>query len=613
MQPQHAARIARVASAVAVAATAVVAVGLAPAAAVAAPPPVTAESLPYPVDPSNQAAWWSPVDVFDGVTYFAYDAPASPSSRHEVHLAARGIDGTWVDGCLRDTTGACATFLDDNGHNQPSIVVDGTGTIHAFVSMHHEEWNSFRSTTPGDVTSLVDVSAEMPDPGGFFTYPVTARGDDGDAWVLVRSGVEGQGRREGVLYHFDPAVGAWEREAVIGAARGYSFYPDDLEVDAAGRVHVLWEWGPFPADPSRHLGSYVVYDPETGALSDVTGAAVEAPVTPDTAGTIVWRPFIDGEEIGSYTPAVQSAKLAVRNNALEGIAYRFVEADQTAYDLRYATWDGTDWAHEQLIDASALGAGVQTIAALDVTSFGSKTRVYGVVAAQVCGELRSRVIRLEDAEGLDGWAAAAIGDEQIGQQRLRAVTDEDGTDILYLSAPATRPGSGTLVHARVPRSGAADQGTPLADLVGELRDDLGGVNVALGADVTVSSTLRADTGGELAVDGVCADASRWISAAGDLAPSITIDWHEPTAVEAIRVRSGYSAGVSAQSVLRDFTVEVHTADGWVEIGRYDDNVEGTVTADARGLVADQARVLITDPSASATDVARVFEVEALAG
>ncbi|WP_395245491.1 BNR-4 repeat-containing protein [Agromyces sp. MMS24-K17] len=421
-----------------------------------------------------------------------------------------------------------------------------------------------------------------------------------------------QGRREGVLYHYDLAVGAWERETVIGAARGTSFYPDDLEVDAAGRVHVLWEWGPFPADPARHLGSYVVYDPETGRLSDVTGATVDGPVTPDTAGAIVWKPFIEGEELGSYTPSLQSAKLAVRANRLEAITYRFVEPDQTAYDLWVTRWDGTGWAHEQLIDVSELGAGVSTIAALDVTSFGSKTRVYGVVAAQVCGEVRSRVIRFEQSQGRAGWAAAAIGDEQLGQQRLRAVTDEDGTDILYVSAPATRPGSGSLVHARVPRSGPADAGTPLASIVGDLLDEVPGVNVALGADVTVSSTLRADTGGALAVDGVCADASRWISAVGDLAPTITVDWHEPTAIQAVRVRSGYSVGVSAQSVLRDFTVELRTADGWVEIGRYDDNIEGTVIADAGGRVGDAVRLLITDPSASATDVARVYEVEALA-
>ena len=608
-----ASRARRGSAALAGALAAIVVAGITPTgAASAAAPAVEVETLPFAVDPSNQAAWWTPIDVVDGVTYFAYDAPASPSSRHQVHLAARAADGTWTSGCLRATTGECATFLDDNGHNQPSIVVDGVGTIHAFVSMHHEQWNYFRSTVARDVTSLVDATSEMPDLDGTITYPVTARGADGDAWVLVRSGVEGQARREGVLYHYDLAIGAWQRETVIGAARGHSFYPDDLEVDERGRVHVLWEWGPFPADPARHLGSYVVYDPADGSITDAAGSALDAPVTPDTAGAVVWQPFSEGEEIGSYTPALQSAKLAIRNNALEGIAYRFVPAEESAYDVWYARWNGGEWSRELLLDASALGAGVQTVAAIDVTSFGSKTRVYGVLSVQVCGELRSQVVRFEDAEGRDGWAATVIGDDQLGQQRLRAAVDDDGNDILYVSAPATAPGRGTLTYVKAPRAGEPDTGISLADVVAELRGDAAGVNVALGADVTVSSALRADTAGALAVDGVCSDSSRWISALGDTAPTITADWHEPTALESVRVRSGYSGGVPSESVLRDFSVELHTTDGWVEIGRYDDSTTGTVVVNAGGLVADRVRLLITDPSASATDVARVFEIEAIA-
>ncbi|WP_353807699.1 BNR-4 repeat-containing protein [Agromyces sp. SYSU T00194] len=603
-------RMRGITAALAAAGVAAVAVGLAPAAA-AAPPPAQVETLPYAVDTSNQAAWWSPVDVFEGVTYFAYDAPGPSSWNHEVHLAARDAEGSWVDGCLRLASGSCATFLDDNGHNQPSVVVDGTGTIHAFVSMHHEQWNYFRSTVPGDVTSLVDATADMPDLDGTITYPVTARGPEGDAWVLVRSGAESQARREGVLYHLDPAVGLWERETVVGAARGTSFYPDDVEVDERGRVHLLWEWGPFPADPSRHLGSYVVYDPADGSFQDVAGATLAGPITPDTAGAVIWQPFTEGEELTTYAPALQSAKLAIRNNALEGIAYRFVPAGEGAYDIWHASWDGTGWVRTMLVDASSLGVGVTTIAAIDITSFGAKTRVYGVLGVPDCGVLRSQVIVLEQFAGSDAWTANLVGEDVTGQQRLRAAVDEDGNDVLYVSAPAAGPGSGTLSHVLVPRAGPAATDASLADAVADIGGDVIGENVALGADVTASSELRENTAATLAVDGVCADASRWISALDDLTPSITADWHEPTPLEVVRVRSGYSGGIPSQSVLRDFTVEVHTADGWIEIGRFDDNVDGTVLAAADGLVADQVRLHITDPSASSTDVARVYEIEAI--
>ncbi|MGK9148320.1 BNR repeat-containing protein [Plantibacter flavus] len=572
------------------------------------------ETLPYPVDTSNQAGWWRPLDVVDGVSYFAFNAPAAATARHEVHLASRAIDGTWTEDCLRASAGAaCVTFADDNGHNQPSIVVDGAGTIHAFVSMHNEQWNAFRSSTPGDVTSLVDVTAAMPDLDAAMTYPVTARGPEGDVWVLVRVGTDAQGRREGVLYHFDLAAGVWERASTIAAATGYSFYPDDLEVDVDGRVHVLWEWGPFPADPARHLGSYAVYDPADGSLTDVAGTSLTGPVTPTTPGSVVWRPFGTGEAIGSYTPALQTAKLALDGTELTGIVYRFVEADETAYDVRYASWSNNAWTDESLIDSSSLGSGVSTVAGIDVTSAGGVDRVYAVVAVQVCGENRSQVVRLERAAGGSGWDARTVGEPMSGQQRLRAETTTDGTDVLYLSAPLHERTQGVLRHASIPRGSVAETGgSSLQDIVSALRGDLGGTNVALGATVTVSSTLRTDTGGELAVDGDCTDASRWISAVGDTAPNITAAWQAPTELSAVRVHSGYAGGDNVASVLRDFTIEVHTATGWIEVGRFDDNRLGSVVAEIDGLVADQVRLLITDPSASATDVARVFEIEAIA-
>ncbi|WP_164234701.1 BNR-4 repeat-containing protein [Microbacterium hydrocarbonoxydans] len=573
--------------------------------------PSTVETVPVTVDSSNQSGWWNPVAVVGGTTYFAYNVPGSAANRHEVHLGARAADGTWTSGCLRDAAGACADFLDDNGHNQPSIVVDGEGSIHAFVSMHHEDWNYFRSTTPGDVTSLVDVSAEMPDAGSAVSYPVTAPGADGDAWLMVRIGADPQGRRDGVLYHYDLATHTWSRETVIASAVSHSFYPDDLEVDAAGRVHVLWEWGPWPADPYRHLGSYAVYDPAAHAFSDIAGAALPTPIRPDSPGSVVWRGYAPGETIGDAVPAVQTAKMAIEDGALVGVAYRYADETENDFDVHWATWNGSAWTDEKLIDAAGLGAGVATIATLDTTRHGSKTRVYAVVSVQDCGVTRSQAVLLESAEGSPDWAVEAVGDPVTGQQRLRAATREDGTDVLYLSAPAT-PGGGTLRYAEVPRDGQKRDGGSLSAIVSALRGDAGGENLARTGTATATSQLRADTGPEKAIDGGCTDASRWISALDDRQPALTIEWAEAAPLDIVRVRSGYSVGPAAASVLRDFTVELRTAAGWTPVAAIADNTSNTVVVDAQGLSADAVRLVITDPSDSTTDVARVYEVEAIA-
>src|SRR5690606_27396920 len=99
----------------------------------------------------------------------------------------RQSDGSLVTDCLRLSSGACAEYIDDGGHNQPTIAVDGNGVIHAFVSMHNDSWNYFRSTTAGDVTTMVEQSAEVPDGELGFTYPVAATAPNGDVYLMARA------------------------------------------------------------------------------------------------------------------------------------------------------------------------------------------------------------------------------------------------------------------------------------------------------------------------------------------------------------------------------------------------------------------------------------------
>ncbi len=137
-----------------------------------------------------------------------------------------------------------------------------------------------------------------------------------------------------------------------------------------------------------------------------------------------------------------------------------------------------------------------------------------------------------------------------------------------------------------------------------------GVNVALGAPVTASSQLRADTGGDKAVDGLFTDASRWISAESDESPELTVDLGSPTDIGAVYVYSGYNqTNHDPTSTLKDFTIEVRTPDGWQQVAEYVGNVDHRVTAQDLGVTGDQVRLSISDPSGSSIDVARVFEVE----
>ncbi|WP_405204215.1 BNR-4 repeat-containing protein [[Kitasatospora] papulosa] len=237
----------------------------APAAAAAA---TVIEKVPYAMDASNQAAWWTPVATYKGrgqYTYFAFNEPGSTAATHRPALARRDPDGAWSRLPLLNGDGQQAEFPDDNGHNQPSAARDGSGRLHVFTSMHADSWRYFRTEAPGgDVT---DHASELPDQGVGITYPVVTTAPNGDLYLAARVGT-GLDRRPGKLYRWDNANSRWSVVATFASALYRSVYPDDLTVDASGRVHLLYEWAKAPATAFRHQLSYLSYDPSTGASNN---------------------------------------------------------------------------------------------------------------------------------------------------------------------------------------------------------------------------------------------------------------------------------------------------------------------------------------------------------
>ncbi|MCX4966654.1 BNR repeat-containing protein [Streptomyces sp. NBC_00654] len=380
------------------------------------------EKVPYAMDSSNQAAWWTPVATYKGrgqYTYFAFNEPGSTAATHRPAIARRDPDGVWSLLPLRDRSGARAEFPDDNGHNQPSVARDGSGRLHVFASMHADAWRYFRTEAPGgDVT---DHAAELPDQGQGITYPIVATAPNGDLYLAARVGA-GADQRPGKLYRWDNSAARWSVVATFAGAPNRSVYPDDLTVDGEGRLHLLYEWAKAPATGFRHKLSYLRYDPATGGFADSTGAALTVPVTPDTSDVI--QQLTAGEEWSidnAYTgPAVQSAKLTL-DGSVPKVAYRYRSADSGGnFRVYYSYPSGSDWVSKTVY------AGGQTSAALGITWDGTDTkRIYYVTASGT-----DRVFAAtQSADGAWSAQSAAPG---VSADRLAVRRDSDGHDVLYL-------------------------------------------------------------------------------------------------------------------------------------------------------------------------------------
>lgn len=378
--------------------------------------------VPYAMDSSNQAGWWSPLETYGPgleYAYMAYNAPGSVESTHKVYIARRDGNGAWSNIPVMDGS-KVAEYNDDVGHNQPSIARDGSGRFHVFASMHNEAWHYFRSDTVGGAPQ--NHSADMPTPAGFKgTYPVLTTAPNGDVYLMIRSGEDAAGYRSGHLFRWDNAASTWSRVGVIGSSLNKSFYPDDLVFDANGDLHILFQWSSFAASALRHELSYVKYSPSTGRFTKADGSAVSLPLKPGTADTV--QPLAPTEVYGQPGsdpggPGVQSAKLAVSPSGKPAIAYRYREEGSNIFSVKYASYGSTGWNLQTVYNAS------QTKAAIDITWSGSAPRVYYATSS---GTDRAFMA----APSGSGWTQTSIAPGKP-IERLSVERNDQGVDILYL-------------------------------------------------------------------------------------------------------------------------------------------------------------------------------------
>lgn len=383
----------------------------------------TLTEVPYAMDSSNQAGWWSPLATYTSgneYAYLAYNAPGSTAAKHKVYIARRDNAGAWTNIPVMNGS-EVAEYDDDVGHNQPSIARDGSGRFHVFASMHADNWRYFRSDTVGGAPQ--NHSADMPDAAGLITYPVVKTAPNGDLYLLVRYGHWSLANRTGVLYRWNNAASSWSKIGVIASETNRSVYPDDLAFDASGNVHILFEWAHTPSSGLRHELSYVKYNPSTGVFSKSDGTAVSIPVTPSTVDVI--QPLTGSEAYVNNSgdpggPGVQSAKLTLDSAGKPLVAYRYREEGGTVFSVKYASVaSGGGWNRQTVYDAT------HTRAAVDITWTGSEARVYYVKTSGT-----DRAYMAVNSPGT-AWTATSLAPGKP-IERLAVERNGKGVDILYL-------------------------------------------------------------------------------------------------------------------------------------------------------------------------------------
>lgn len=341
---------------------------------------MTITEIPYQINDTFAAAWWSPATEYNGSHYVAFTSPSDEADKHYLNVAKMDENGVWTRNEI--TT---HKYLDDYGHNQTSIEVDGDGYIHVFNSMHYNPWATngghyWRSENPEDITSMAVKAHELPNNASFyrFTYPITRRHPSGDVYLIIRRYDADDRRAPMIMYVWRVATKKWEviaRVADQPDAKAF-VYPDDMAIAADGVVHMVFSWHKNTANSRRHRGSYLRYFPQTDQFKTVDNVVVSTPVL-WTVSNLVYQPLFGDETTyhGEPLKGVQSASLSIEPSGYPSIAYRYRGKDGGVNEVKRARFTGGSWSREVIHDA------VDTTAAIGVHHDGSEVKVYFVKKA----------------------------------------------------------------------------------------------------------------------------------------------------------------------------------------------------------------------------------------
>ncbi|MEE6282514.1 BNR repeat-containing protein [Georgenia sp. MJ170] len=145
-----------------------------------------------------------------------------------------------------------------DSHNYITMATDPAGNLHVTGNMHNVPLLYWRTTTPGDVTSLERVE-NMADPQleGRVTYPVFLELEDGTVIFRYREG--GSGNGIDIYNEYDAETQTWQGlldTPVLDGEGERNAYAAKPVLGPDGNYHMVWVWRETPIASSTHTVSY---------------------------------------------------------------------------------------------------------------------------------------------------------------------------------------------------------------------------------------------------------------------------------------------------------------------------------------------------------------------
>jgi len=232
------------------------------------------------------------------------------------------------------------TTLGWDSHNYVTMAFDRDGYLHLSGNMHAIPLIYFRSTKPGDASTLERVPSMTANNEKSVTYPVFSYSPEGDLLFEYRSGSSGSG--DTFRNRYDERTKTWKpltSEPLFHGGTARNAYPIRLVLGPDKWYHQVWVWRESPWAETNHDMSYV-RSHDLVHWETAGGVPVQLPIRLETPGVVVDNAPIRGGLINGS----QSVGFDLDGKLV--LSYIKYDADGNT-QLYFARWQNGAWRSQQ--------------------------------------------------------------------------------------------------------------------------------------------------------------------------------------------------------------------------------------------------------------------------
>jgi hypothetical protein len=228
------------------------------------------------------------------------------------------------------------TTLGWDSHNYVTMAFDRDGYLHLAGNMHAIPLIYFRSSRPGDASTLIRVPSMTGQDEQKVTYPVFLHNPEGDLIFEYRSGVSGAG--DTIRNRYDERTKTWSRltaEPLFHGGTARNAYPIPLVLGPDGWYHQVWIWRESPWCETNHEISYMK-SRDLVHWENIAGKPLELPISLGNPDVVVDDVPLRGGAING------SQSIGFDLNGKLVIAYIKYD-DNGITQLYFARWSDGAW------------------------------------------------------------------------------------------------------------------------------------------------------------------------------------------------------------------------------------------------------------------------------